>query len=228
VFQVSIASREGGRLQGKYSVVSLDHFCDLVAPQTFHSYFWARFAQPTRLVYACDGRTKGRVVDALAQSVATLAGRAAGLMPERFTSADLWMAAFRNTYAAELRAERAGRAEHVYAVDAARYDSLTESALESAGMHVERSPGGQLSVSGRGSPTAARRSWAVRQMQGKLLSVIRLVKGIFTFDGAVDYILWKVERHSGVTTQLTDWQRRHPLLAAPAIAWRLYRRGAFR
>ena len=24
------------------------------------------------------------------------------------------------------------------------------------------------------------------------------------------------------------WQRRHPLLAAPSLAWRLYRMGAFR
>jgi hypothetical protein len=42
------------------------------------------------------------------------------------------------------------------------------------------------------------------------------------------YILWKIERHSGVKATATPWQRRHPLLAAPGLAWRLYRRGAFR
>jgi hypothetical protein len=28
--------------------------------------------------------------------------------------------------------------------------------------------------------------------------------------------------------ELADWQRRHPLLAAPALLWRLRRRGAVR
>jgi hypothetical protein len=41
-------------------------------------------------------------------------------------------------------------------------------------------------------------------------------------------VLWKVKRHSGVVLPVTEWQRRHPLLAAPVLAWRLYRLGAFR
>jgi hypothetical protein len=63
---------------------------------------------------------------------------------------------------------------------------------------------------------------------GKILSALRLAKAVFTFDGGVEYILWKIERHSGVRAHTTPWQRRHPLLAAPGLAWRLYRRGAFR
>jgi len=54
------------------------------------------------------------------------------------------------------------------------------------------------------------------------------VKATFTFDGALDYVLWKVKRHSGVVLPVTDWQRRHPLLSAPVLAWKLYRLGAFR
>ncbi|HVR67505.1 MAG TPA: hypothetical protein VMT98_12735, partial [Verrucomicrobiae bacterium] len=68
----------------------------------------------------------------------------------------------------------------------------------------------------------------LRRWYGKLISVARLTKAVFTFDGGLDYILWKIERHSGVSATATDWQRRHPLLAAPGLAWRLYRRGAFR
>jgi hypothetical protein len=30
-----------------------------------------------------------------------------------------------------------------------------------------------------------------------------------------------------VVLPVTDWQRRHPLLSAPVLAWRLYRLGAF-
>jgi hypothetical protein len=44
----------------------------------------------------------------------------------------------------------------------------------------------------------------------------------------MDYVAWKVERHSGVRIELADWERRHPLLAAPGLYWRLRRRGVLR
>ena len=49
-----------------------------------------------------------------------------------------------------------------------------------------------------------------------------------TFDGGADYILWKIERHTGVRLPASPWQRRHPLLASPVFLWRLYRLGAIR
>ena len=58
--------------------------------------------------------------------------------------------------------------------------------------------------------------------------MLRLVKAASTFTGGPDYLAWKIERHSGVKVELTPWQRRHPILAAPGMFWRLYRRGAFR
>jgi hypothetical protein len=128
-----------------------------------------------------------------------------------------------------LRAEGADRARLVYEADRERYDGLTETALLAAGFDVQIMADGCLSVpraaDARG---AAGIAWWFRRVLGKLLSILRLAKGVFTFDGGVDYILWKIERHSGVKATPTPWQRRHPLLAAPALAWRLYRRGAFR
>ena len=47
-------------------------------------------------------------------------------------------------------------------------------------------------------PLSAPRRWRLRRMQGKFLSVARLAKAIFTFENGVDYVLWKVKRHSGV------------------------------
>ena len=65
-------------------------------------------------------------------------------------------------------------------------------------------------------------------MAGKLLSVLRLIKAAFTFRDGANYILWKIERHSGVHHSLTPWQARHPILASTVIFWQLYRKGAFR
>ena len=65
-------------------------------------------------------------------------------------------------------------------------------------------------------------------IRDRVLSVGRLVKGALTFDDALDYILWKVERHSGVRVEASARQHRYPLIFAWPLVWRLYRRGAFR
>jgi hypothetical protein len=219
----------GRTLRAKYAIVSLAQFRRAVSPRAFHSYFWARFAQPVRLAYVRDVGARARVVEALAAAVTTLAMRVCGLLGDRFTAAEFWTRAFAATYGAELRAEGANRARLVYEADRGRYDSLTASALEAAGFDVKASADGRLSVLGAaGAHRSAAIAWWFRRLVGKLLSVLRLIKGVFTFDGGVDYILWKIERHSGVKATATPWQRRHPLLAAPGLAWRLYRRGAFR
>ncbi|HUF56015.1 MAG TPA: hypothetical protein VMM55_05575 [Thermohalobaculum sp.] len=70
---------------------------------------------------------------------------------------------------------------------------------------------------------AARRVWRRRCRLGKALNLARLVKAAFTFAPHADYLAWKVERHSGRSLELGPFQRRHPVLAAPWVLWRLYR-----
>jgi hypothetical protein len=216
-------------LRAKYAVVSMRQFCRATSAGAFHSYFWARFAQPVRLPYVRDDRLRAVVVDALSDAVITLARQTVGLLGGTFASGALWTAAFQATYGAELRAERGDRARLIYDADRERYDRLAAAAVQAAGFETKIGRDGRLSVAI--SEDARRRTvaaWRRRRFVGKLLSVLRLTKGAFTFSGGVDYLLWKIERHSGVKATVTPWQRRHPLLAAPGLAWRLYRRGAFR
>ena len=60
------------------------------------------------------------------------------------------------------------------------------------------------------------------------MGALRVLKAAATFDAGLDYILEKVESHSGVRLQVTEAERKRPLLNAPALAWRLFRAGAFR
>lgn len=207
-------------VRAKYALLTLEHFCQLVAPTTLHPYFWARFAQPTALAWVRDRTTEQAVITALAQAVVTLVVEAAPLAPVAATSETFWPAAFAATYGTELRAERLGRAEELYRADRERYDQIFRLACQTTEVAFDAN---------RAKPRqAARRKWRRRRYLGKTLSVLRLVKAAFSFQDGPDYLLWKVERHSGVHYQLSAWQRRHPLMAAPAVFWRLYRRGAFR
>ena len=62
------------------------------------------------------------------------------------------------------------------------------------------------------------RSWNRKLPIAKGIYVIRLIKSAFTFGDWLPYALWKLNRHSGVTIELTERQRRHPLIFGwPAI-----------
>jgi len=74
----------------------------------------------------------------------------------------------------------------------------------------------------------SRVGWKIRTLQGKFLSLARLIKALFTFDGALDYVAWKLERHSGVHIEIPDRVRRYPLIFIWGMFWDLYRRGVFR
>lgn len=219
-------------LRAKYAVVTLKQFARGTSPRSFHSSLWARFAQPVRLVHARDAAARTAVIEAVSTAIVTMVGRVVPLLDRSFGAAELWTRGFQETYRAELRTEGPDRAGQIYDGDRDRYERLTPWALTANGYGWEPGPNGigfllSAELTAR-QKRRFRRLWRIRQSVGKLLTVLRLAKGIFTFEGGMDYILWKIERHSGVRATATPWQRRHPLLASPLLAWRLYRKGAFR
>jgi hypothetical protein len=154
------------------------------------------------------------------------------MLPREFDAQTLWQRGLLLSYRAELRAERAESVHALYAAAPARYAGLTQAALARTSFLVTTAGAGEALRYRVHLPAGARLrgwlGWAGRRALGKILSVLRLVKGLFTFRGGADYVLWKIERHSGVAVHVPPRARRHPLLAAWAVAWRLYRRRAFR
>ncbi len=224
VFFLSVGSGAESRAV-KVAIYSLARFERAVGPDAVLPSVWARFAQPVALVYARDEAARARVTRALAQAVATAAAHGARLGPALVDPLDLWRAVFRATYGAELRVERAGRADELVDAFAERYRRLTRPALAAAGVPFTEE-NGRLRFAG--TRRNARFVWALRRALGKLVNLLRLAKAVFTFEGGADYLAWKIERHTGLRPALTPWQRRHPLLALPLVAWRLWRQGVVR
>jgi len=145
---------------------------------------------------------------------------------------DLWQQGLQLSYGAELRAESAGRAAELTAAAVDYYVASTREVAASL-----RYP---LSLEGNGADTRyradipaasralGRAAWMLRAVQGKLLSVARLLKALFTFEGGLDYIAWKLERHSGQQIEIPPRVRRYPLIFVWGLFWHLYRRGVFR
>ena len=207
------AATASGRIRAKAAIVALDQFEAACGKDHFHSYFWARFAQPAALIWTADDATRRRTGRAIADAIPTFASETSArpLAAHDGASAAFWIGGFQKTYASELRAEGPGRAETLYRADQARYDAIY-ALLAAENLRPAGSPG----------------RWRLRQALGKVLSVLRLAKAIFTFEGGLDYILWKIERHTGVRLEARPWQRRWPLLAAPGLAFKAWRKGGFR
>ncbi|MEI7464144.1 MAG: hypothetical protein WCJ87_02170 [Burkholderiales bacterium] len=216
------ATLDGRALRAKYALISATQFRCGVSRTALDTTLWARFSQPCVCAWARSAADREAVTDAVRLAVITAAGWAADLGPARGDALDYWRALFARTYAAELRVEKGARGDDLVARDADRYARLLPLAWQASGIDFESSAHGELAT--RMSPSsraAATRRWAVRQRLGKPLNIARLLKAAFTFDGAMDYAMWKVERHSGVRPEVSPWQRRHPLLAAPGLYRRL-------
>lgn len=223
---------DGRKIRAKYAVISLRAFERRSQPGALLPSIWCRFSQPVRLLYARDAVDRERVLSALTACVLTTMKSVSPLMSERFDGEGLWTRVFAESYATELRAERAQHPQKLYALAASTYIELTATAVR-LGLLPNCTPAPDRLGMVDHKSTAGDRIrvafiWALRRLVGKVLSVLRLLKGAFTFTNGLDYLLWKIERHSGVHLEPTGWQRRHPVLASPKLAWHLYRCGAFR
>lgn len=205
-------------VRAKVAVMATDQFVTAVKPETFTSSIWARFAQPARVLYARSDAVRAKLESGLAQAVATLITRAQPLMTQTHDAQTLWVRAFMATYSAELRPEKDSKAAELVAGDLARYTAVTQAQL---------GPGPYPAASDS-DRRAASRAWKRRRILGKTLNALRLVKAAFTFQGGLDYAVWKIERHSGVKISLSPAERKRPLITGLKLFFGTLRQGGLR
>ncbi len=223
---------EGHVLRAKYAVLSLSDFRK-GTERWFHSYLWGRFAQKSGIIYAFDETVARKVQEALACAVTRFVSQTLPRMEAQFTARGLWSRGLSLSYRSELRTEEPERAaERLFDANPGYYQILTGLALDASPFNVTVTNDTETSYYQMEVSDQVRHlngfAWRVRTLQGKILSVLRLLKGFFTFKGGIDYILWKVERHSEVRVEVSPSLRRLPPLAVVVIFWRLYRKGGFR
>jgi hypothetical protein len=216
----------------KYAVLSLADFQKGTSRRWFHSYLWGRFCQPTALLYARNDEVARLVQKGFAQSVLTFIRRVLPRVDSDFTARQMWRRGLELSYRAEFRAEQPEKGARLFDAASDYYEKITRLAMNAVVFPAEivNSTDGtsyRVRIPAR-VRFLSRLTWGLRSIQGKLLSALRLLKAMATFEGGVDYILWKIERHSGVTVDIEPRLRRRPLLAMWVLSWRLYRRGGFR
>jgi hypothetical protein len=214
---------DGQTLRAKVATMRLTTFARAASGESTDTTIWARFVQPSALIWAEDDTAKAKVIAAIAAAAITAARLAAALGPDSGTADDYWRALFRATYRAEFRVEKSGRENDILSVNADHFAGLLPLAWQAGGMAFDRAG---ASLAPQLAP-AQRRSvlgwWARRRRLGKPLNLVRLVKASTTFEGAARYAAWKIERHTGMPVKLTPFRERFPLLAAPQVLIDLWR-----
>ncbi len=226
---------EGRILRTKYGVLDRRTFergTDLGAR---HPYVWARFAQPARLLVCRDDEARAFFEGAVAEAIVTFVARLFCHLPAqggllRFSLSAFWQTAFRTTYDSERRPEADETIVGNYRADEARYDEAGRLAFHVLARRrfLDEAMEHPRSFSVTVAParlTRMRLRWRVLRATSRTLGLVRLFKTAFTFGDWVPYVLWKLEKHAGHEIELTERQRRHPLIFAwPIILPLLMRR----
>lgn len=195
----------------KYAVMRMDQFQKAARGEALNSQIWARFAQPCRMPFVSSDNVTEIVIDALKDAIITFHQQTLPLLntdeadPER-----IWQSGLKQTYNNEWRSERQDRFSDIYQASQQALEARTRLALPECRRTVP------ISTTG------------IRRLVAKTVYFLQLLKAALTFDGGIDYALWKIERQSGVKLKASELQRRHPLLTAWPLVWKAWRSGALR
>ncbi len=198
-------------LAAKYAVLSEADFLALNRADAPTVSVWARFAQPSRLVWHADDAARDGAIRAVSGAAPALFALARPVA-DNPDPQSIWQAGFARTYQCELRAERSARPTSIVDADPARYERFGRAIPPTPPM----------------TRPAAEQRWAQLKRRGKWVSVLRLAKASLTFADGIDYLAWKINRHAGTKIVIKPWQRRHPIVAAFILVPRLLRQGAVR
>lgn len=222
---VSYHEREadGIVLRAKVATMNLATFLAAARGDLIDTTIWARFVQPSALVWYRDPAAGRATVEAVAAATVTAARLAVALGPASATAENYWRCLFRATYAAEFRMEQSGREEAILSANREHFADLLPIALKSDEIDFEMD-----SLRIRPTVTQAQRArllrwWSLCRRTGKVINLVRLVKASTIFAGAARYAAWKIQRHTGIVVTITPWQERHPVLAAPGVLLQLWR-----
>jgi hypothetical protein len=193
-------------LERATSAARRDHFCA------------GRLFQPVEVVYAADPRTAERLFDCVLSAHRQTWTWARPWLPERFDADAYYRSALEVSLAGEIRPESSRRAMTLWEAQVEHRRAVYPWLL------AELEQRGEL-VGDGGAWRPARAPGALERLRlrlyfavSKVRATLRWFKYVVTFDDWLDYILQKVERHTGRRIELTPAQKRYPLvLLWPAL-----------
>lgn len=206
-------SHDGVELLAKLAVMALPRLIVETSPLRRDHFVAGRLAQPTALLYAASDDDRRLVLDALEAAHRETFRWARPWLPESFDVDEYVRSLLRVSFSWEIRPEPEGRSDALFTAQQDYHRPVYGALLE------ELAASGELRVVGPGryglpAPVPVserrRRSWYFRRSIAR--STMRWPKHVFTFEGWLDFIVRKARRHTGRDIELTEREKRMPLL----------------
>jgi hypothetical protein len=199
-------------VEAKCLVISRDDFARECSPRARDHFVQARISQHVCLAWARDQAGADAVMKAVRDARDHTMAWAPVFLPPSFDLDGFCRAVIAVPFAHELRAEGSGHPSVLF-------DAQRDMLREAYGPLLERGVrNGTLRQDGNSYRLARVPGWWRRfRVRGyfrhsKRRTSIRLLKHPLLYDDWVDYILRKIERHTGQRIELTPRERRHPLV----------------
>ncbi|HET7295258.1 MAG TPA: hypothetical protein VFM88_22760 [Vicinamibacteria bacterium] len=198
---------------GKLSVVTQETFLRETGPLRRDHFCAGRLFQPAECVYAADTEAAALALEGVAQAHAVTLDWGWPWLPERFDARTYTRRILEVSLSQEIRPEPAGRADALWAVQAPYLVEVYAPILEAWATAEELVALGDGVYRLRDAPPlAARRHVESFFRRSKRRATARWLKYMLTFDGWLEYIRRKAERHTGRPIELTPRERRLPLV----------------
>ena len=199
----------------KATVVRYDTYRRETSPRRRDHFCIGRLFQPTRILHARDEAARAGILDGLVEAHRETWAWARPWLPPRFDAEAYGLAALRTSMRWEVRPEPAGRADSLWEAQRLAQVPVFEALLhELAGRgEVVAAPG----APGWVTPTRPvgvleRARLEVYFRRSIVRSTARWLKHVVTFEGWLDYIVRKASRHGGTPIELSERERRWPLV----------------
>jgi hypothetical protein len=210
---LSVPGLKGATLRAKCAVVSLADLRRETSERRRDHFILGRLFQPVAILHA-DEPEREVILDTLVDACRLTASWVRPWLAERFTADEYCRTLLRVSYGAEIRPEPvARRIETLWAAQQDRMRPVFALLLRDLARERELeevAPATYRLV--RPVTAAERRRLAAYFAWSRVRATTRWAKHVVTFEGWLDYLLRKAERHTGQEIVLTPRERRLPLV----------------
>jgi hypothetical protein len=213
VIAVTQRLEAGGSRRAKCCVISLSHLEWACSPRAWDHFCQGRLMQHVVVAWARDAAARAAVHTALASVRVHTRVWVAPSLPDSFSVEDYLAATLRRSLSGEIRPESADHARTLAAAQRETLGPVYQAVLDgfvAAGQLVADGPG-------RYRLATAPTTWDRVRVDlyfhhSKVRATVRLLKHVVLYEGWLDYIVRKVERSGNAQVELTERERRWPLV----------------
>ena len=208
-------------LRGKFNVISFKDFLRETSPKAKDIYNLGRLTKRTAVIYSMDEETCNSIFEGITEAYYTVAHKILFLLPSSFSLNNFIKTALSISYIGEKRVEADDKIDRLILSEESFYKSVYNCILEDLiqSGKVERTNGDFKIVDSQSlnyKIGMQKTRWFI--LRSRVRAKLRWPKSLFTFKGWAEVLIAKIERTKGIKIELSEKEKRYPLI----YGWKYY------